>query len=255
MPVRVALNEALTRASIEISQPPGNLLTEEIVHQLRTALQDLVEAPHLRLVTIEGAGADFSFGASVPEHRAGEIGRVLPAAHALISDLILFPAPTAAIVRGRCLGGGFELALAADFIFAAEDATFGLPEIALGVFPPAAAVLMPWRAGGARATRAVLTGMTQSAVEWYRAGLIERIAPAAEIGTTVEEWFGVTLGRWSAEALRHAVTTVRAPLVRALDQDLPEAERRYLAELMRTHDAREGIEAFIEKRTPKWKDE
>ena len=208
-----------------------------------------MDAPHLRLVTLEGAGADFSFGASVPEHRADQIGRVLPEAHALIGDLIALPAPTAAIVRGRCLGGGCELALACDFIFAADDATFGLPEIALGVFPPAAAVLMPWRAGGARATRAVLTGATQSATEWHAAGLVERTAPAAQLSATVEEWFAATLGRWSAETLRHTVRTIRAPLVRMIEQDLPEAERRYLAELMRTHDAPEGIEAFIEKRS------
>ena len=254
MPVRVALNEALTRASIVIAHAPGNMLTHEIVRQLRTALEDLVDAPHLRLVTIEGAGSDFSFGASVSEHRVEEIGHVLPEAHALIGDLVSLPAPTAAVVRGRCLGGGCELALACDFIFAADDATFGLPEIALGVFPPAAAVLLPWRAGGARATRAILTGATQSAAEWQAAGLVERVAPAAELSATVEQWFAATLGRWSAESLRHAVRTTRASLVRAVDQDLPEAERRYLAELMRTQDAREGIEAFIEKRAPRWTD-
>ena len=170
MPVSVAWNEALTRASLVIAHDPGNLLTAEVVRQLRTALEDLHDAPHLRLVTIEGAGPDFSFGASIPEHRAAEIGRVLPEAHALIVDLLTLPAPTAAVVRGRCLGGGFELALACDFIFAAETATFGLPEIALGVFPPAGAVLLPWRVGGARATSAILTGTPRSAADWRAAG-------------------------------------------------------------------------------------
>ena len=254
MPVRVAWNEALTRASLVFAHDPGNLLTLDAVRQLRTALEDLHDARHLRLVTIEGAGPDFSFGASIPEHRAGEIGQVLPEAHALIGDLLSCPAPTAALVRGRCLGGGFELALACDFIFAAETATFALPEIALGVFPPAAAVLLPWRAGGARATSAVLTGATRSASEWFAAGLIERIAPESDLVHAVDEWFAATLGRWSAESLRHTVRTARAALVATVDRELPEAERRYLAELMGSADACEGIQAFLEKRPPRWID-
>jgi len=254
MPVRVAWNEALTRASVVIAQDPGNLLTADVVRQLRTAVEDLHDAQHLRLVTIEGAGPDFSFGASIPEHRADQIGHVLPEAHALIGELLSCPATTAAVVRGRCLGGGFELALACDFIFAAETATFGLPEIAVGVFPPAGAVLLPWRAGGARATSAVLTGAARSAADWHAAGLIERVAPEAELVRTIDEWFAATLGRWSAESLRHAVRATRAELVAIVERDLPEAERRYLAELMRSEDAREGIAAFLEKRPPRWRD-
>ena len=136
MPVNLSLNPGRTRAAIVFEHHPGNLLTAEIVGQLHAALTDLEDLPHLRLVTIEGAGTDFSFGASVAEHAPEQIASVLPATHALLSALLEVPAPTAAVVRGRCLGGGFELALACDFILAADTATFGLPEIALGVFPP-----------------------------------------------------------------------------------------------------------------------
>jgi len=255
MSVTVAFDQAITRASIVIAQPPGNLLTAEIVRQLRAALDDLAEARHLRLVTIAGDGPDFSFGASVPEHRAGQIERVLPDAHALILDLLTLPAPTAAVVRGRCLGGGFELALACDVIFAADGATFGLPEIALGVFPPAASVLLPRRVGAARATSAILTGQPRSAADWHRDGLIERIAPEAQLDSVVDAWFAASLARHSAESLRHAVRAVRAPLVDSVRRELPEAERLYLEDLMRSHDAIEGIQAFLEKRAPKWTDQ
>src|SRR5204862_2146916 len=135
---------------------------------LARALETLAENPRLKLVTIEGAGADFSFGASIPEHAPAEIGRVLPEFHALIDALLDLPVATAALVRGRCLGGGFEIALACDFIFAEQSAVFGLPEIALGVFPPAAAALLPPRAGPARATSAIITGKLIPASDWQQ---------------------------------------------------------------------------------------
>jgi cyclohexa-1,5-dienecarbonyl-CoA hydratase len=255
MPVTVAFNQAITRASVVIAEPPGNLLTAEIVTQLRAVLDDLAEERHLRLVTIAGDGPDFSFGASVPEHRAAQIDRVLPDTHALIVELLTLPAPTAAVVRGRCLGGGFELALACDVIFAADTATFGLPEIALGVFPPAASVLLPARVGVARATSAILTGHPRPAAEWHAAGLVEFVAPDAQLSAAVDRWFEASLARHSAEALRHGVRAVRTPLVDRVRRELPEAERLYLEDLMRSHDATEGIQAFLEKRAARWKDQ
>ena len=158
MTVNVSFNANQTRAAFRFHHPKGNIVTCEMIAALRAGLENMSQNPHLKLVTIEGAGPDFSFGASIPEHAPDEIERVLPEMHGLVVDLLELPALTAAIVRGRCLGGGFELALACDFIFAAEDAVFGLPEIKLGVFPPAASVLLPARIGLARAMPAILTG-------------------------------------------------------------------------------------------------
>ena len=99
---------------------------------------------------------------------------MLPAFHRLIADLLDAPCPTAAIVRGRCLGGGFEVALACDLVFASHDAKLGVPEVSLGVFPPAAAALLPLRVGASRASRAVLTGEALPADWWEQAGLVCR---------------------------------------------------------------------------------
>ena len=255
MSVRLSFNRASTWASIVFAHPTGNIITAEIVRAFRATLADLGEARHLRLVTIEGDGRDFSFGASIPEHTAEEIGRVLPDMHALVVDLLELPAPTAAIVRGRCLGGGFELALGCDVIFAADDATFGLPEIALGVLPPAGTVLLPRRVGQAQASAAILTGESRSAEAWRAAGLVEALAPADRLHAVVEAWFARTLERHSAESLRHATRALRAPLLDAVRAGLPAVERLYLSELMRTHDANEGVRAFLEKRAPEWRDE
>ena len=255
MPLSISFDSSSTRAALVFSETPGNIITADLVARLRTALEDLIDERHLRLITIEGAGADFSFGASVPEHTTEHIGRVLPEMHALVRELLAAPAPTAAVVRGRCLGGGFELALACDFIVAADDATLGLPEIALGVFPPAGSVLLPVRAGASRAASAVLTGEARPAAEWHACGVVELVAPVDALATAVDAWFDRTLARWSAEALRHAVRAVRAPLVDAVTRGLPAAERIYLDELMRSRDAVEGIQAFLEKRPPRWTDE
>jgi cyclohexa-1,5-dienecarbonyl-CoA hydratase len=232
--------------------PKGNLVTEAVAAGLRQVLAGLREHPALRLVTLEGAGDHFSYGASVDEHLPGAIERVLPQIDGLVLDLLAVPAPTAAIVRGRCLGGGFELALSCDFIFAADDAVLGLPEIKLGVFPPAGAVLLPLRAGYARAAEAILTGEPRPAGAWRDAGLVVRLAPVAELLRQVEEWFDRELAPKSATALAHAVWATRRASRQVVERVLPELERHYLEQVMRTPDAVEGLRAFLEKRNPVW---
>ena len=253
-PLSVDVNSDGTRAAFRFFHPKGNIITADIVSALSGALAAAGEHPHLKLITIEGAGPDFSFGASVPEHAPGDIERVLPRMHELIYALLIAPAPTAAIVRGRCLGGGFELALACDFIFASDDAVFGLPEIALGVFAPAASVLLGDRVGSARATRALLTGRSSSAAEWNAAGLLELVADGAVLGDEVERWFADHLRARSAASLRHAALAARAGTTARVRQLLPALEQLYLRDLMHTLDAPEGITAFLEKRAPRWSD-
>lgn len=243
-----------TRGTLTIYHAKGNVITESLIHMMDAALDRLATMPSLRLLAIDARGPHFSFGASIPEHAPGEIDRVLPKAHALIEKLLAFPAPTAAIVRGRCLGGGFELALACDFIFAEESAVFGLPEIALGVFPPAAAALLPARVGAARATAAVITGASCSAEQWKSAGLIEHVSRAGELAADVDRWFAEHLAGRSAEALRHAAAAARLGLRRQVGTLLPQLERLYLDTLMQTHDAREGIAAFLARRPAEWSD-
>jgi cyclohexa-1,5-dienecarbonyl-CoA hydratase len=252
--VNVRFNSERTRACFTVSNAKGNVITAAIVSALRAGLESVAQNPHLKLVTIEGDGIDFSFGASIPEHAPDRIGEVLPEMHALIDEMLEVPAVTAAVVRGRCLGGGFELALACDFIFSDDDATFGLPEIALGVFPPAAAVLLPLRVGYARASRAILTGESRRASEWREAGLIELLAPAAALQSEVDRWFAEHLAPRSAAALRFAAAAARAGLVAQVCATLPLLERLYLDDLMRTHDAGEGVAAFLERRKPLWTD-
>jgi cyclohexa-1,5-dienecarbonyl-CoA hydratase len=250
----VLMHEDRKRVTLRFGHPKGNVITDELVGQLRQALEDLSQSTSLRLVVIEGEGRDFSFGANIPEHAPGAIEKSLPLFHSLILDLLAMPVATAAVVRGRCIGGGFEIALACDFIFAADDAMFALPEIKLGVFAPVATVLLPKRVGLAAATGPLLTGEPRTAAEWKALGLIEMTSPADALGDAVDAWFTRTLANHSAEALRHAVRALRGTISEAAAREIPEIEKLYLNDASRTHDATEGVAAFLEKRAARWRD-
>ncbi len=238
-----------------MSSQPGNLLSLDMVRALTAAIDEARGRRGLKWLTIEGAGGDFSFGARIQEHRPESMGVVLPATHGVFRALLDFPAPTAALVDGRCLGGGFELALACDDIIASQDAAFGLPEIRLAAFPPAAAALLPLRVGASRAARAIVSGDAQSAGYWNDAGLVSLVASQATLVEAAGAWFDRQFAPRSAVALRHAARASRLTLRAVAEPALAEAERIYLEELLPTRDASEGIQAWIDKRDPTWEDE
>lgn len=235
-----------------LDAPPANIISRAMIAALRGELDALSADPDVKLLTIEGAGGHFSYGASVPEHLPPDVGVMLPEFHALVRELLAFPAPTLAIVRGRCLGGGFELALGCDVIVAAEGAQLGLPEVTLGVFPPAAAALLPLRLGVSRAARAVLTGAVRPATAWFVDGLVLDVVEADRLLGTVEEWALTNIAPRSTVALRHAATASRTVLRMVGLPALTLLEEQYMTALLATHDAVEGCAAFIEKRPPVW---
>jgi cyclohexa-1,5-dienecarbonyl-CoA hydratase len=251
-PLRIEPRHDGSVLRLVIDRPKANIVTAEVIDALRQAIALVPASGSVKLITLEGAGDHFSYGASVEEHLPERIATVLPALHALVRDIVNIPAWTIAVVRGRCLGGGFELALACDAIVASEDALLGLPEINLGVFPPAGTALLPARVGAASAARSVLTGDALPAAWWLAAGLVQTIAPAAALDEDVDAWFARYCEKRSAAAIRIAARAARWPVRHAAEVVLPELERLYLTELMKTADAAEGIRAFVEKRPPVW---
>jgi cyclohexa-1,5-dienecarbonyl-CoA hydratase len=235
-----------------LDRPKGNIVTSAMLGELRAALA--VVRGGVKLITLEAAGPHFSYGASVEEHLPDRIGSVLAELNAAVVDLLKAPAPTVAVVRGRCLGGGFELVLACDLVFASADAVLGVPEVGLGVFPPAAAAFLPLRVGVSRAARAVLGGEALPASWWLDAGLVDRVVAADALEREVEEWFAAHAAPRSAVALAHAAEAARGYLLRLGPAVLADLERQYLDRLMQSHDATEGIVAFIERRSPQWRD-
>ena len=233
----------------------GNLLSMDLIRAIGEALHALESERGIKWLTIEGSGGEFSYGARIQEHTPDMMGTVLPETHRLLKRLLAFPAATASLVEGRCLGGGFELALACDDIIATDTATFGLPEIRLASFAPAAAAILPMRVGASRATRAIVTGQSQGAHYWHDAGLVSIVAPQASLLDAAGAWFDAQLSPHSAVALSHAVAAARLTLRAQVEPALDAAERDYLGGLLNTADAVEGVNAWLEKRAPKWKDQ
>lgn len=240
---------------IVLNQPRGNLLSLDMVTALGEALRALEADRSVKWLTLEGAAGEFSYGARIQEHTPALMPRVLPATHAVVKQLLAFRAPTAALVDGHCFGGGFELALACDDMLATDTAMFGLPEIRLAAFPPAAAALLPSRVGASRASRAIVTGQVQGSAYWHEAGLVSIVAPQSSLLDAAGDWFDSHLAQRSAVALSYAALAARRTLRAQAEPALDAAERDYLNGLLKSADAVEGVRAWIEKRPPSWKNE
>jgi cyclohexa-1,5-dienecarbonyl-CoA hydratase len=249
---RLELTNGGSVARIMLAAPKANILDRKMMADLVETLAGLHWDGKLKLVLIAGEGPHFSFGASVEEHLPDQIARTLVQLRDLLRTVALLPAPAIAMVRGQCLGGGLELALACDLIIAEDTAQLGLPEIKLGVFPPAGAALLPVRIGASRAAQMILTGASWTAAEAHAAGLVSRIAAAGELEAAVEKWLAADFLPRSTAALRFAAEAGRHTVLRALDHELPLLEDLYLNGLMQQPEALEGLQAFLEKRQPRW---
>jgi cyclohexa-1,5-dienecarbonyl-CoA hydratase len=177
---------------------------------------------------------------------------MLGAFHRAIRSTVAMPSIALAAVRGHCLGGGLELAAACDLVVAAEDATFGQPEIDLACFPPVASALYPSLVGAKRAAEIVLTGRRLTAAEARDIGLVNAVVPAGRLDDEVARWADALAGK-SRAALAIAKRSLRLGAERAPLEALAACERLYLDELVKTDDMNEGIRAFIEKRKPAWR--
>jgi cyclohexa-1,5-dienecarbonyl-CoA hydratase len=235
---------------LRLARPKANVCDAAMIGALHAALETHRARPGLRGVLLDAEGPHFSFGASVEEHLAERCAAMLAALHALVLAMAGYPAPILVAVRGQCLGGGLEIAMAGGPIFAAPDAQLGQPEIRLGVFAPAASCLLPWRVSPAVAEDLLWSGRSLSGAQALSVGLVNAVADDPEAAALA--YFDEHLAPRSAAALACAVAAVRAARLRELRERLAEVERLYLNELMTTRDANEGLAAFLERRAPAW---
>ena len=250
--IKFKIDERVAR--ITLSRPPVNILNIVMMREINEALNTCALTRELAAIVFD-ADTDcraFSAGVAVEEHVADTIFQMLDSFHAIFRTLEQISRPTIALVDGPALGGGCELVSACDMVVASNRARFGQPEIKLGVFPPVGAVLLPRVIGDKRAREMILTGDMIDAEEALRLGLVNHLVA----GDAIEEKSSELLAKFrelSAAALEHAKRAIDVGKGPSLDVLLTEVENMYLHELMKTHDAIEGVNAFVEKRKPVWR--
>ncbi len=235
---------------LRLARPKANIIDAAMIAAIDQALATYLDNGDLRAVLIDAEGPHFSFGASVEEHLPAQCAEMLAALHGLIGRMVASPVPLLVAVTGQCLGGGLELAAAGHLIFAGRDAMFGQPEIRIGVFAPAASVLLPERIGRMRAEALLLSGGSIDADTAERYGLA--IGVSDDPAAAALEFFDRDLAGKSASSLRFAVRAAREAFAAEVRTRLQAVEALYLDELMQTRDAVEGLDAFLAKRPARW---
>ncbi len=250
--VRVEIEGAV--ATIRLDRPPANALSRAMSLELQHATRAVGQDETVRAAVVWGGERIFAAGADIKAMVAYGPTEIEPDVSALeqaCRDLEAIPKPVIAAINGFALGGGCELALSADFRFAAEDAKLGQPEIRLGIIPGAGGTQrLPRLVGLARARELVYSGRHVGADEALAIGLVDRVLPPAAVyATALRE-----AARWAegpTRALGAAKTAVNAAA--ELDQDRGlRVEHDAFVRLFETRDQEEGMRAFLDKREPRF---
>lgn len=233
-----------------------NALNADVLKEIRLCFSELSDRADVRGVVITGAGdkafvagADIAAMGKMTPAEAGEFGAL---GHAAMNAVDHCKKPVIAAVNGFCLGGGLELALACDFIYASEKAKLGLPEVGLGLFPGwGGTQRLPRRIGLGRAKELIFSGRVISAEEASAWGIVNKICKPeelmAQVTTTVKE-----IAKKGPLAVQFAKKVIREGVDRPLEHGL-ETERGNFSRCFETEDLKEGLAAFLEKRPPQFK--
>jgi enoyl-CoA hydratase / 3-hydroxyacyl-CoA dehydrogenase len=250
-PVKLETREQIAIAWLD--RPPANSISPEVVASLGKIWQSVSGSEKIRALVIASAnpmlfcaGADIKAFTKLDPEAGREMAEKM---HGLLRAMERSPVATIAAVNAVAFGGGCELAMACDFRIAAESATFGQPEINLGIIPGFGGTQrLPRLVGEGKALEMNLTGEAVSSGDAYEHGLVSRVVPDHELFDTALQWAHKLAGQ-APLAVKHVK---RASAPRDLDAGL-EAEKEGFATVFGTEDAREGISAFLQKRSPRFR--
>ena len=239
-------------ARVILANPPVNVIDVEMMDELLAVLQEIERRPDIVAVVFGGGDRAFSAGVDIAAHLPDVVKPTILKFNSIIRAIMMSKKVTVAAVRGTCLGGGAELASVCDMVFTSDSANWGFPEISLGCFPPVACALLSTVIRQKHAAEVILTGRQISGEEAMRIGLANEALPEDELSEIVDDTCD-RLGQLSPVALALAKKALHTWDIAEFDKVLERAENIYFDELMKTEDAVEGVKAFLERRTPKWK--
>ena len=240
-------------ARCRLNRPPLNLLDPALLGAIRTCFEDLAREASVRAAIITGAGRAFTAGMNVRVLHDLDVARakgLITQVHEAIHAVHEAPFPVIAEVNGACLGAGFELAMACDLRVAADTASFGLPEVRVGVPSVVEAALLPLLVGPGRAAEILLCGTAVPAAQALAWGLVNRVAPAARLQETTDELVHRIL-----ECAPAAVRLQKELMIRWRKTDLATAIQLGIdafAGAYATGEPQEGARALLDKRPPDW---
>jgi enoyl-CoA hydratase/carnithine racemase len=241
--------------TIRLDRPPVNALSDALVAQLAAVAAQAAADDEVRAVIVYGGERCFAAGADIKQMAEADYTAMTTRATGLqdaLNGVAGIGKPVMAAITGYALGGGLELALAADFRLAGESAKLGQPEIILGVIPGAGGTQrLPRLIGPSKAKDLVFTGRTVLADEALAIGLVDQVVPDDSVLVAARSWMGAFV-HGPAAALRAAKQAIDQGLNADLGTGLG-IERALFAGLFATEDQRAGMRAFLAKETPKFK--
>ncbi len=235
---------------LTLDRSPVNVINIAMLQEIETALAEMAEQPEVRVLVLQAAGKLFSAGVDISDHTDEKVGEMIPLFNRVCQALADFPRPTIATVQGHALGGGCEFVICCDLAVMADTAKIGQPEIQLASFAPVAALRLPYLVGYRAAADLMFNGRNLTATEAHEIGLINTVAPAADIVSLVNKQ-----AEQLASLSQPALTLAKQALSLGYGnwaREMQTVERLYLDDLMSSADAHEGLAAFLEKRPPVW---
>jgi len=238
---------------LTVDRPPVNVMNIDTINEISAALDEIAKDDEIKVLLVRGAGdRAFCAGVEVKDHVGDMVPVMMSAFGEMIKKLRDLGKPTIAVVNGVALGGGCELVAGCDVAVAAEKAQFAQPEVKLGGLAPAAAALFPAIMGEKMAFELILLGDNIDAARAEKIGLVNKVVPLEELDSTAE-----ALARGFLEKSSLSLKLIKEAFYRCVNaadfEDALKAATELGIKSWETGDAQEGLQSFLEKRPPVWK--